>query len=203
MDQRYDVIGMGLMVFSTIVVIAITMDPKGFSIQAWQPLMASVLALGGAGIVYRAAMAKVEHEKDIDQREVRKRLRGAYLRLSYASYILGDEASRLLAEISYLPWNLKSAILGTAPIFRSEVDIVLAWNEIESFDEETAVLILSTRMDLYNVENARKFIHENGNSVSDDTQPSINSITTQLESLKENASKLAARAYEQAEGVHG
>jgi hypothetical protein len=70
MGKKYDLLAISLLIFSAVVVTAISVDPKGFALRDWQPLLAALLTLGGAGIVYRgatlayrAAMSKVDLDR--------------------------------------------------------------------------------------------------------------------------------------------
>jgi hypothetical protein len=49
--RKYDLLAISLLIFSAILVTAMAIDPKGFSLQAWQPLMAGILALGGGAFI--------------------------------------------------------------------------------------------------------------------------------------------------------
>jgi hypothetical protein len=49
--RKYDAIAISLLMFSVILVTAISIDPKGFSLKEWQPIMAAILALGGAIVI--------------------------------------------------------------------------------------------------------------------------------------------------------
>jgi hypothetical protein len=50
--RKYDLLAISLLVFSAIVVTAMSVDPNHFSIKDWQPLMAAFVALGAAGVAH-------------------------------------------------------------------------------------------------------------------------------------------------------
>ncbi|MGL9618303.1 hypothetical protein QRQ56_09900 [Bradyrhizobium sp. U531] len=92
MKQRYDLLAFSLLVFSVVALVCLTADPKGFSLKDWQPLIASFVALGAASLAYKAAMAKVEFDREIAGRTDRRKLLGLCLRLEYALRVLKHEA---------------------------------------------------------------------------------------------------------------
>ena len=83
--RKYDLLAISLLVFSAIIVAAMSVDPNHFSIKDWQPLMAAFVALGAAGVAYqgvtltyKAAIRKVDLDRSIYEQEVRRRQRGIY-----------------------------------------------------------------------------------------------------------------------------
>jgi hypothetical protein len=74
--RKYDLLAISLLVFSAIVVTAMSVDPNHFSIKDWQPLMAVFVALGAAGVAYqgvtltyKAAIRKVDLDRSIHEQE--------------------------------------------------------------------------------------------------------------------------------------
>jgi hypothetical protein len=53
--RKYDTLAVSLLIFSAVLVSAISVDSKGFAVRDWQSLIASVIAFGGAAMVYRGA----------------------------------------------------------------------------------------------------------------------------------------------------
>src|SRR6266436_9830515 len=69
-----------------------------FHLKDWQPLMAAVIALSCAAVVYRgatlaytAAMAKVDFNREINQRSEKRKALGLCLRLEFAFNVLRHE----------------------------------------------------------------------------------------------------------------
>lgn len=161
MNQKYDLLAISLLVFSAIIVSAITMDPKGFSLSQWQPLMAAVLALGGAGIIYRgatlayrASMAKIDLDREVHQREARRHARGIFLRVRFCAFIMRDDA-RYFAKLSTTPNDEKAyAFIPSQLTFRTADNIEEAWSNLDAFPSRIAHLLARIRIDLYNFRNA-------------------------------------------------
>ncbi|RTM14801.1 MAG: hypothetical protein EKK33_04385 [Bradyrhizobiaceae bacterium] len=91
--QRNDLLAFSLLVFSVVVLIAISIDPKGFSIKDWQPLMAAVIALVGAGTVFRgatlaynAAIKKIDFDREVHQSQNDRRRLGVLLRARFVIF---------------------------------------------------------------------------------------------------------------------
>jgi hypothetical protein len=103
MRREFDLLAISLLMFAVTLITAMATDPKGFSIQAWQPLMAALVALGGASIVYRgatlayqAAMAKVALDHEQAERERLSERLGLFLRLTTSLYsVIGDTAGHI------------------------------------------------------------------------------------------------------------
>jgi hypothetical protein len=142
--HRYDIFGFGLALFAIVILIAICLDPKGFSIQAWQPLMASIIALGGATIVYRgarlaysAAMAKVDLDRvEAERRRSSERL-GLLLRLrvSLARVLQDAKKSIHLIETNFPNNNYTQRVDLTQDhiMVYDPPELVEIWNRIELF----------------------------------------------------------------------
>src|SRR5271156_5507749 len=99
MNQRYDLLAIGLLFVAAMLAVITIFNPAGFSLKEWQPLTAAIIALGGAGLVYRgamlnydAAMKKVDLDREIHEREARRAKRGIFLRLSVAAHIIYEDA---------------------------------------------------------------------------------------------------------------
>lgn len=93
MDRRYDLLAIGLLFFSAILTVwlGIFGPANTTTLKEWQPLMASILAIGGALIVYRgaklaytAAMAKVGLDREVHAREPARLTLGVCLRLEFS-----------------------------------------------------------------------------------------------------------------------
>jgi len=163
MDRKNDLLAIALLMFSAILVAAMATDPKGFSLQAWQPLIAAVIALGGAGIVFRgatlaysAAMAKVALDERIHETEVRRKRRGILLRLDYNLFLMWQDANRLKSEL-----NQPSGIFGPAEkaVSKDTIKFTLreleeAWTNLDLFREPVARAIGQVKICLINFDHA-------------------------------------------------
>lgn len=138
-------------------------DPKGFSIKEWQPLMASFVAVGAAGIAYqgatlayRASMQKVNLDRSIQEREIRRRQRGIYLRTALAAHIMHHEADHCCQALlgpheREMPPNTFDP---TTSVVRIDAAIDDAWQNLDAFSRSTADDLLRLKVQLYNYERA-------------------------------------------------
>jgi hypothetical protein len=162
MSQRFDQLAMSLLIFSTVLVIAIAVDPKGFALRDWQPMMAAILALGGAGIVYRgatltyrAAMAKVDFDREVHPKENLQRERGIFLRTKFAALVVRDEARSYSKDMEKI--DISNFLQELDPkdfVFRTKVAIDDAWSNLEVFPPRISDHIDMVKQELLNVENA-------------------------------------------------
>jgi hypothetical protein len=92
-DRKYDLLAISALMLSAILTAwAGVFGPSNTTtLKEWQPLMASILAIGGALIVYRgaklaytAAMAKIELDRELHEREAKRVTLGICLRLEHS-----------------------------------------------------------------------------------------------------------------------
>lgn len=153
MQQRFGLLAVSLMIFSCVTLSALVVDPKGFSLSAWQPLLAALIALGGAGIVYRSAMAKIDFDREAVERQERGRRRGILLRIQFALQVLRHDAlvlSSLDTDLSHFTaeeikdhWRL-----------RTENALDEAWQNLDLFPAETASALSDVRTNIFNFRNS-------------------------------------------------
>jgi hypothetical protein len=157
MIRKYDTIAICLLIFSVVLLCAISVDPKGFTLRDWQPLMAAILTLGGAGIVYRgamlayrAAMAKVDFDREVNARESRRLALGVCLRLDYALKVLVYEAENTrLSSVTTTPASGPKTIKLDEVVFSRETETDEAWNNLDRFPRQLAQYIGEVRGSLY------------------------------------------------------
>jgi 4-hydroxybenzoate polyprenyltransferase len=89
--RKYDALAISLLIFSVVLVSAISVDPKGFALRDWQPLIAAFVALGAAALAYNGAMAKVQFDREGSLRTDNRKRLGLYLKVSYAAFLLRHE----------------------------------------------------------------------------------------------------------------
>ncbi|MBR1150120.1 hypothetical protein [Bradyrhizobium sp. JYMT SZCCT0428] len=152
MARRYDVLALSLLMFSTVLVIAISMDPKGFTLSTWQPLLAAITALGGAGIVYRgarlayeAAMAKVALDRELNEREHARVTLGVLLRLEFSLRELKTEIETERLRINPPNWE------GTRTLQASDFTLAMgsrldeAWANLDRLPRQLSTMIAGIR----------------------------------------------------------
>jgi hypothetical protein len=152
MNQRYGLLGIGMLIASAVIVSTIAIDPKAFVLREWQALVAAIIALGSAGIVYRSAMAKVELDREIHQTEMRRRERGLFLRLRFTAYVMMSDAQDYAHAVSRDDTWKKSNLLDWK--FRTEPALEEAWTHLDAFPREIAYRLSDLKRDLFNFHNA-------------------------------------------------
>jgi hypothetical protein len=157
--RKYDLIAISLLMFSAVLVAAISVDPKGFSLKEWQPIMAAVLTLGGAGIVYRgatlayrAAMAKVEFDREINQRDLRRKARGILLKVSFGAHVIFHDTQEYSKQLSYPPYGAEKVI--NVGKLRALDELNEAWDNMHLFPSKITNAITSLRIAIFNIEEA-------------------------------------------------
>jgi hypothetical protein len=119
----------------------------------WQPLIAAFVAFGGAVIVYRSAMAKVGLDREIDQRNARRRQRGIFLRVSHAAYVMSHESSHFEREVLKYPNFAQSKTVDTKVLeFRTVAGLEEAWVNLDGFPAPIAKLIANLKIKMLNFE---------------------------------------------------
>jgi hypothetical protein len=165
MLRKYDLLAISLLIFGAILLVWLGLfGPTNTSNwKDWQPLKAAVLALGGAGIVYRgaalayrAAMAKVELDRETQRQELRRRQRGILMRLHLAAFVMLHDAKHLETDKVRQPVYPKAeATLDPAEIrLRTEAAIEEAWANLDVFPSEIAKSISMLKVQLFNVSDA-------------------------------------------------
>jgi hypothetical protein len=143
--RKYDLLAISLLMFSVILVTAMAIDPKGFSLQAWQPLMAAIIALGAGALAFRGAMAKVEFDRTVHEAQKRQRQKNLHTKLLYSALIFRADMRKVVEKFKVQ--YLGSSALRTAKDFEvdwpSEFDEV--WNNIDILDETSAELLANLK----------------------------------------------------------
>jgi hypothetical protein len=160
--RKYDILAISLLIFSVILVTAISIDPKGFSLQEWQPIMAAVLALGGAGIIYRgatlaynAAMSRLDFDREINHRDSRRKARGILLRASFGAHVIGNDTKDFAEQLSDPPLYGGEKIINAGMIkLRAVSEIDGVWNNLDLFPPKITNPINNLRIAIFNIEEA-------------------------------------------------
>jgi hypothetical protein len=145
----------GILLILTLIAVGLRDD---FHLKDWQPLMASMIALGGAAVVYRgaklayvAAMAKVDFDRELNQRNEKRKALGLCLRLDFAMNVLRHEAEVLRDSIPdgfvTKSWQVKAAWIN----LREPEALIEAWNSLESFPPWIAEGLFSIRGNIYDL----------------------------------------------------
>jgi len=163
--RKYDLLAISLLVFSAIVVTAMSVDPNHFSIKDWQPVMAAFVALGAAGVAYqgvtltyKAAIRKVDLDRSIHEQELRRRQRGIYLRTALAAHIMHHEADHCCQSL-LVPQKQETAPAVFDPKMTSvttDPAIDEAWQNLDAFSRLTADDLSRLKVQLYNYQIASK-----------------------------------------------
>ncbi|WP_375414643.1 hypothetical protein [uncultured Bradyrhizobium sp.] len=101
MNQRYDLLAIALLFFTTILTIWLVTGPMNFALKEWQPLMASLIAFIAGTYAYKGAMAKVNYDRDRELRDLARKRLGLYLRLRYASEKLVVETRNVRMAVGF------------------------------------------------------------------------------------------------------
>jgi hypothetical protein len=105
-------------------------------LQKWQTLMAALIALIAAGIAYKAAMAKVENDQDLAEREVLRRQLGLLLKVDLAIDDLHDEARRVWGSLMFI--SVSTSQLSVENLRISEPpELEEAWSSLDIFPPRT------------------------------------------------------------------
>lgn len=143
MRREYDLLAICMLMLTLTLVSAMATDPKGFSVQTWQPLMAALIALGGASIVYRgatlayqAAMAKVGLDREEAERERHIERLGLFLRLTTSMYAVIGSTGTSVHQIEEKEGDTPSEELVLVPrqlkVFNPP-ELSDAWSKIHLF----------------------------------------------------------------------
>jgi hypothetical protein len=122
----------------------------------FQPLIAALVAIISAGIVlygatlaYRASMAKVALDREIHEKEVRRRQRGVLLRARFDAFAMSQSAIEIRKRTrGPMPYDLNVSeviLLG-----RSGIDD--AWNKLEDFPGKISRAFSALKAEILNLE---------------------------------------------------
>jgi hypothetical protein len=128
-----------------------------FHLKDWQPLMAALIALGGASIVYRgatlaytAAMAKVDFDRELNQRNEKRKALGLCLRLDFAINVLRHEGETMRDNVPDGYNFTKDKKINSDWFDVEEPDALInAWNNLDVFPSTIANHLSTIRGILY------------------------------------------------------
>jgi hypothetical protein len=172
MSRKYDLLAISLLIFSAVLLVWLGLfGPTNTSTwKDWQPLMAAVVALGGASIVYRgamlayrAAMAKVDLDRRLNDRsQVRQEL-GMFLRLDYALNVLRHEAEVLRNSIPNQTNSTATPIevSGSWLVLKEPEALIESWNGLQSYPPSIAERLSTIRTFLYDLANFSNVLKDN------------------------------------------
>jgi hypothetical protein len=150
--RKYDLLAISLLMFSVILVTDMAVGPIGLSLsalQAWQPLMAAIIALDAGALAYRGAMAKVTADADRDRRELNRKKIGLYLRLLYPMEkmnVRAEDVRKLLSGSRTAARKFPPSVIRI--VIPDEVEE--AWKNLELFPVQVAVALDNIRTELPN-----------------------------------------------------
>ncbi|UFS77205.1 hypothetical protein LPB73_07460 [Tardiphaga sp. 37S4] len=157
MKYRDGMLAFAFLTVSGVIAVAMIVDPKGFSIREWQTLLAAFVALGAATLAYRAAMAKVEFDREISDREKRRNSRGITLRTQHTAFVTLHDAKHSIAALDPPAAGDPDKTIDTKEItVQSFKDFDEAWAALDRFPRRIVTLLGEVRTDFMNVEYALK-----------------------------------------------
>jgi hypothetical protein len=143
------VTAVGVLLILTLVLVGARDD---FHLKEWQPLMASVIALGGAAVVYRgatlaykAAMAKVDLDRDIHAREAARVTLGVCLRLEFSLRELSYDVSEQLKKIPEYDTQRATAVSITIFDLTMQSKLDEAWANLDRLPRQLSQTISEIR----------------------------------------------------------
>jgi hypothetical protein len=193
--------GVGILFILTLVYVGARDD---FHLQEWQPLMASVIALSGAAVVYRgatlayaAAMAKIEFDRELERRKEIRRDLGLCLRLSFALKVIAHESRALRKSI---PKDFNMGADQTKQVkaawfaLREPDALIEAWNSLESFPPWIAQGLSEIRSSLYDMAQFKDVCGDTvwDLNVNDTIPPELRQVRSTAECLLQAAQKVHA-----------
>ncbi|WP_315768434.1 hypothetical protein [Bradyrhizobium sp. SZCCHNR2012] len=120
----------GILLILTIVIAG---AEPGFKLKDWQPPMAAIIALGAGTLAYRGAMAKVNFDREKEQRDTERKKLGLYLRLRHAAEKLREEADNVVQRLGFNMWSAHRKVSTPQIQMTDRADFDEAWNHLEMF----------------------------------------------------------------------
>jgi hypothetical protein len=162
--RKYDTLAISLLIFSAVLTAAISIDPKGFALRDWQPLIAALLALGGASIVYRgatlayrAAMAKVDFDREVLFKTERRKVLGLCFRLKHSLQVLRHEAVHIAELISEPNDSHEIEFKSERAKLTPPEALFEAWGALENFPQKLVLSLSEVRGGVYDIDVFLKF----------------------------------------------
>jgi hypothetical protein len=153
MPFHRDALAVSLLLFAVIFLVWLVSGRPGWvALHEWQTLMASFVALGAASLAYKAAMAKVEFDRQVHQRnEIRSTL-GLCLRLDFDLDVLRHEAEIRRNEIpDRFNWTKDKEYQAVWFAMKEPDALVEAWNHLDNFPPWIAEGLSAIRAHLYDL----------------------------------------------------
>ncbi len=145
------------LILAAVIVVAIARDPAGFSLQPWQTIAASFVALGAATLAYSAAMAKVRLDEASAKEQDRRKALGLFLRFDFAVDVLRYEAVEHLKATAPPANPGDNTTVDVDDISLSELpEIAQAWDNLDLFPVALSQAFYDLQNDLYNFAQFRK-----------------------------------------------
>jgi hypothetical protein len=135
----------GIVLIVTIVIAGAEPD---FKLKEWQPLMAAIVALAAGAMAYLGAMAKVNYDREQEQRDAEKEKVGLFLRLRHAMQKLENESTEVCDRLgmNVMSSNRKISISQIPMTSREEFDE--AWRSLELLPVDLSFWLDLTRTEL-------------------------------------------------------
>jgi hypothetical protein len=143
-------LAVGVVLILTLIVVGSRDD---FHLKDWQTVVAAIIAFGAGALAYRGAMAKVNEDRDREQRELDRRKLGLYLRLRFGLERLSDHAT--VKEFIILPPVEKDGTQRINPMVEvkrlrldNREELEEAWNSLDLLPSAVAAEIDWLRREL-------------------------------------------------------
>lgn len=106
----------------------------------------------GATLTYRAAMAKVDFDRELAAQTERRRRRGIYLRLKYIASILKHEADVRQKRVEFATTGKAKKVTVSQLLIRQGENVIdEAWNNLDCIPEGTARALSKLKDAFYNL----------------------------------------------------
>jgi hypothetical protein len=127
--------------------------PADFAkLKDWQPLLAAAILFGGAVIAYRAAMAKVNLDRELAERAIMRKRLALYLRLEFGLQNLAREAGAIREITKFVVLSGDKKIRAQDLHMTEPPEITEAWGYLDAFQNQTVSALRTIRVSLRNSE---------------------------------------------------
>src|ERR1700676_567987 len=118
-----------------------------FHLKDYATVLAAFVAVGGALLAYRGAMAKVYEDRDRERREIDRKKMGICLRLRFAVHDMGERASDVRRILNSYQ-TLAGKISPEAVRIDVPQEIEDAWNSLELLPLDASLQLNAIRSEL-------------------------------------------------------
>lgn len=126
------------------------------NLKEWQTLLSACIAFGGGAFAYKAAMLRIDFDRDQAEALSRRERDGAILRLQTSLLALRKNARDAKAFIESQPQRktLGMPINGLGPL--ESINLEEAWQNLHLFPRDVAFMIANIRLNISGLDSAVK-----------------------------------------------